>query len=133
MIPLTRIRSAIPAAFRGEKRIQQLRLLAAAVAQGKREFHSEYWKKAKKQLKAESHDKCAYCEASVAVVAHGDVDHFRPKSTYWWLAYCYDNYAYTCQVCNQIYKGDRFLVRGVRSTYIERSAWRNCSGSTARS
>jgi hypothetical protein len=70
------------------------------------------WRDAKEQLKTESFGKCAYCEAATSAVAHGDVEHFRPKSTYWWLAYCYDNYAYSCQVCNQTFKGDRFPKLG---------------------
>ncbi|QXH53398.1 hypothetical protein KSS94_09885 [Pseudomonas fakonensis] len=72
------------------------------------------WKTAKKQLKKESHDKCAYCEADTAAVAHGDVEHFRPKSLYWWLAYCYDNYTFSCQICNQSYKSDNFTIIGPR-------------------
>jgi hypothetical protein len=36
------------------------------------------------------------------------VEHFRPKSVYWWLAYCYDNYAFSCQLCNQKFKSDAF-------------------------
>ncbi|MFT7723031.1 MAG: hypothetical protein QM788_09395 [Roseateles sp.] len=72
----------------------------------------QVWGKAKPQLKKESFGKCAYCEADTAVVAHGDVEHFRPKSAYWWLAYCYDNYTFSCQVCNQTYKGDTFHVVG---------------------
>ena len=109
MIRLTRVRTkgAVPAAFRGPKRVEQaLKLLVDAGA--KREFDSGYWKKAKKQLKAESGGKCAYCEAPTSVVAHGDVEHFRPKNTYWWLAYCYDNYLFSCQICNQSFKGDAF-------------------------
>jgi hypothetical protein len=74
----------------------------------------QLWPKAKAQLKFESHGKCAYCEADTAVVAHGDVEHFRPKSRYWWLAYCYDNYAFSCQVCNQVYKSDSFGITGKR-------------------
>ena len=54
------------------------------------------------------------CEAPTAIVAHGDVDHFRPKSIYWWLAYCYDNHLYSCQICNETYKGDNFPVAGKR-------------------
>ena len=73
--------------------------------------HSGKWKKAKDQLKAESHGKCAYCEASTNTVAHGDVEHFRPKSKYWWLAFCYDNYLYSCQICNQSFKSNSFPVR----------------------
>ena len=93
--------------FRGTKRIEKaLTLLVEASV--KREFDSGYWKKAKKQLKIESSGKCAYCEALTAVVAHGDVEHFRPKSVYWWLAYCYDNYLFSCQICNQTFKGDNF-------------------------
>jgi hypothetical protein len=73
-------------------------------------FKSTYWKTGKTQLKKESKGKCAYCEANTDVVAHGDVEHFRPKSIYWWLAYTYDNYLYACQICNQIYKSDNFPI-----------------------
>ena len=109
MIRLQRVRTkqAIPAVFRGTKRLEKaLTLLVEAGVQ--REFDAEYWKKAKKQLKIESGGKCAYCEAPTMVVAHGDVEHFRPKSVYWWLAYCYDNYLLSCQICNQMFKGDSF-------------------------
>jgi uncharacterized protein (TIGR02646 family) len=72
------------------------------------------WKKAKKALKAETHGKCAYCESDTEKVAHGDVEHFRPKSIYWWLALCIDNYNFSCQLCNQTYKSDEFPVMGAR-------------------
>jgi len=81
-------------------------------------YKSSAWKPAKAALRRETHDKCAYCEASTAVTAHGDVEHFRPKSLYWWLAYCYDNYLFSCQICNQSYKGDNFPVLGARMTGI---------------
>lgn len=115
MIKLTRQRhhSVITSGLRGKRRKdKELKLLI-----GKRDnnltFGSHFWKRAKKQLKAETHNKCAYCEADTAVVAHGDVEHFRPKSRYWWLAYCYDNYLYSCQICNQSFKGDLFTIRGI--------------------
>lgn len=75
-------------------------------------FKSAFWKTAKTQLKKESFGKCAYCEANTDVVAHGDVEHYRPKSIYWWLAYTYDNYLFACQICNQTYKSDNFPIRG---------------------
>ncbi|HEX8492773.1 MAG TPA: hypothetical protein VF658_08035 [Pyrinomonadaceae bacterium] len=108
MIRLTRDRTKVPAGFTGKKRIEKMLLLVEAMRNNAMAFNSGIWKAAKPQLKAESHDKCAYCEAPVATVAHGDVEHFRPKSVYWWLAYCYDNYLYSCQICNQSYKGNEF-------------------------
>jgi hypothetical protein len=64
---------------------------------------------------AETHGKCAYCEAPTSLVAHGDVEHYRPKSEYWWLAYVYDNYLASCQLCNQSFKKAKFpLVPGAR-------------------
>lgn len=112
MIKLTRDRTKVPAGFTGKERIEKMLLLVEAMRNNAMAFNSGIWKAAKRQLKAESHDKCAYCEAPVSTVAHGDVEHFRPKSVYWWLAYCYDNYLYSCQICNQSYKKDEFPIHG---------------------
>ena len=111
MISLQRVRTpeGIPAGFSGTKReALELRLLKA-----KRDdklkplFKAAPWKPAKQQLRVESCLKCAYCE-SIMEAQHGDVEHFRPKSIWWWLAMCYDNYLLSCQICNQVYKGDKF-------------------------
>lgn len=74
------------------------------------------WKKMKPFLQRDSHNKCAYCESDVAHAAHGDVEHFRPKKTYWWLAFCTDNYVFSCQICNQTHKSDHFPLAGVALT-----------------
>lgn len=113
MIGLTRVRTAaaIPKAFRGDGRITNCQALIRLFRSGKKPAPS-VWKKAKEQLKAESHGKCAYCESSTSTVAHGDVEHFRPKSVYWWLAYCFDNYTFAWQICNQSYKGSNFPLAG---------------------
>ncbi len=66
------------------------------------------WKTAKENLLRESNNKCAYCEVNFTSVAYGDVEHYRPKSVYWWLAYSYHNYAPSCQLCNQKYKKAAF-------------------------
>lgn len=120
MIKLQRNRtaSAIPAAFKGvglsKKATALLDLYYAAQLSGSSmAFNSSAWKPAKGALKKESRGKCAYCEASTETVAHGDVEHFRPKSIYWWLAFCYDNYLFACQLCNQTYKGDNFPIFNV--------------------
>jgi hypothetical protein len=113
VIKLTRIRTtqAIPAGFRGTRRVTRSRELLDLKRAGG-EPSSNVWKAAKKQLKIETDGKCAYCEGKASHVAHGDVEHFRPKSEYWWLAYCYDNFLYSCQICNQSYKGSKFPCTG---------------------
>lgn len=122
MIQLTRDRTQISSAFWGQRLRNKLEWL---FQQQQRVVNDEiesihfssgrsYWKTAKEQLEKETHRKCAYCEADTKVVAHGDVEHFRPKSIYWWLAYTYDNYLFSCQICNQIYKLDNFPVRNNR-------------------
>lgn len=118
MIELKRSRKPqdVPPSLCGHKLIEKEQELIDSVMKvrsgtlKKVEFKDSYWGKAKAQLKKESFNKCAYCESPTAVVAHGDVEHYRPKSVYWWLAYCYDNYLFSCQICNQAYKSDKFPV-----------------------
>jgi len=119
MISLERLRTAgaIKAKYRGaDKREKDKELMKARRSflndnTNPILFKSTFWKTAKTQLKKESFGKCAYCEANTDVVAHGDVEHYRPKSIYWWLAYTYDNYLFACQICNQTYKSDHFPIR----------------------
>jgi uncharacterized protein (TIGR02646 family) len=118
MIPLKRDRTstAIHSNFVSPKRdtlnielmTNQRSVLDGSISE--HDFDSNRWKAAKDELKKDSHDKCAYCEAPTSVVAYGDVEHFRPKSVYWWLAYCYDNYLVSCQLCNQKFKGAKFPI-----------------------
>lgn len=118
MIPLKRIRTeaAVHANFRGAKRVDfNLKLLTKKrdgelEADSKDKWDSNVWKQAKDQLLIESNNKCAYCETPTKVIAYGDVEHFRPKSVYWWLAYSYENYLVSCVVCNQQYKKDFFAI-----------------------
>jgi hypothetical protein len=118
MIRLKRTRTAagIHPDFTGDKLVEKLVALADArlALGGALEFTGALgdWGKTKSHLQLESANKCAYCEADTATVAYGDVEHFRPKSVYWWLALCVDNYVYSCQICNQKHKGDRFPIRG---------------------
>lgn len=119
MISLVRTRSkqAIHPNFRGKKRKEfnrELLLQEQSLLQGlinERKFVSTRWKAAKKQLFIETKGKCAYCEANTQVVAHDDVEHYRPKSIYWWLAYCYENYLVSCAICNEVYKRDQFPTK----------------------
>ena len=119
MIQLKRIRTGIHAGLTGQKRVEHELLLLRGKCCGDLERlgsrfwrGKDHWKACKATLIADSHGKCAYCEAPTRVVAHGDVEHFRPKSVYWWLAYCYDNHLFACQICNQTHKGENFPVSG---------------------
>ncbi len=119
-----RTKSAIPVAFRGDKLKAKSRKLIdafylAQATDAKIAFSASEWKSAKAALKKDTGGKCAYCEAPTDIVAHGDVEHFRPISAYWWLAYCFDNYLYSCQICNQTYKGNKFPIAGTLAPTVE--------------
>ncbi len=71
---------------------------------------SQVWKDLKDELKRISYNKCWYCESSEI---RGDkaVDHYRPKNGviecpshkgYWWLAFNWRNFRYSCEYCNEI-------------------------------
>lgn len=116
MIELKRIRTNPPVHdnFFGKKRVNvNFKLLKQKRdgdldKDGEKKWNSAFWKESKTQLLKESNNKCAYCETPTRVVAYGDVEHFRPKSIYWWLAYSYENYLPSCTACNQEYKKDYF-------------------------
>jgi uncharacterized protein (TIGR02646 family) len=95
--------------------------------QGERDFGAEDFNSSiyghetvKVALKDAQYGKCCYCEAQFDHAAHGDVEHFRPKAGwvqgserlnkpgYYWLAYDWDNLLFSCQICNQSHKRNRF-------------------------
>ncbi|MCP3959043.1 MAG: hypothetical protein GY719_14425 [bacterium] len=47
------------------------------------------------------HGKCAYCESRFSATQPMDVEHWRPKSVYWWLAATWDNLLPSCSDCNR--------------------------------
>lgn len=55
----------------------------------------------KDQLKRETHEKCAYCESRITVVAHGDIEHVTPKALEPELTFEWENLTFACQICNQ--------------------------------
>lgn len=55
----------------------------------------------------ETHGKCAYCESKVTHIAHGDIEHIRPKSKVPAKAYEWENITLTCDICNGN-KGDYY-------------------------
>jgi len=78
-------------------------------------------KTVKRQIMADQHDKCCFCEGNFTANAHGDVEHYRPKKGwqqsegqelqrpgYYWLSYDWDNLLFACEICNGSHKGNLF-------------------------
>ncbi|HKH46179.1 MAG TPA: hypothetical protein VKM72_16075 [Thermoanaerobaculia bacterium] len=65
---------------------------------------------------------CAYCQCELPRNDPGAVEHFRPKSIYWWLAYDFTNYFLSCRVCNSECKMDKFPLPpgSTHWTYVDR-------------
>lgn len=84
----------------------------------------------KRQLIAEHHGKCAFCESFIMDTDVGDVEHFRPKAEvttrhpnnplievsvddhpgYFWLSASWSNLYLSCKQCNQAFKKNFFDV-----------------------
>ncbi len=68
----------------------------------------------KKKLQDISNGKCVFCEQYIEKCENGKmkecsstVEHYRPKSKYYWLAYSWDNLLWCCNRCNKN-KDDKF-------------------------
>jgi len=73
---------------------------------------------AKKELLGLYFGKCAYCETKIEVGFYSCIDHYRPKSIYYWLAYEWSNLLPTCFKCNTL-KSNRFDIEGERVVFSE--------------
>jgi len=60
---------------------------------------AKVWRDAKNILKHVMDQKCWYCETR-NMRSDNAVDHFRPKSHYWWIAFDYKNMRFSCTFCN---------------------------------
>lgn len=61
------------------------------------------------------HGKCAYCEDTL-LNAPKHIEHYRPKDTYYWLAYSWDNLLLCCTSCNST-KGVSFKTQNQKVIY----------------
>ncbi len=63
---------------------------------------------AKAALVEMQRSKCCYCDRYL-IPDHNHVEHYRPFSTYWWLAWTWENLLFACASCNgKGGKGDEF-------------------------
>ena len=63
--------------------------------------------------------KCAYCEKDIRN-EDKHIEHYRPKSRYYWLAYSWDNLLLSCGKCNR-FKGAKFLTKKSSNLYANES------------
>lgn len=59
----------------------------------------EGYEVARDELFSAQHKKCCYCERQ-PLKPYQAVEHYRPKSAYWWLAWTWSNLLFVCQICN---------------------------------
>ncbi len=85
--------------------------------------NEEYYKKfnqrfkqrdTKRILKRIYYNKCVFCEqrvigGDIQLDNKSTIEHYRPKSKYYWLAFSWDNLLWCCHRCNQN-KGNKFEV-----------------------
>ncbi|MCK6516181.1 hypothetical protein L6R46_14135 [Myxococcota bacterium] len=64
----------------------------------------------KRTLWKAQHYKCCFCEYRERLT-NRDLEHFRPKSVYWWLAWSWENLLFSCDHCNRYHKNDQFPLR----------------------
>ncbi len=69
------------------------------------------------------YNKCAYCEQKVIESTENyieenrhTIEHYRPKSIYYWLAYSWDNLLWCCRKCNQN-KDNNFEIYNLKVAY----------------
>ncbi|MGZ3772712.1 MAG: HNH endonuclease signature motif containing protein [Pseudobdellovibrionaceae bacterium] len=48
-----------------------------------------------------THHKCMYCESKIKHVDHGEIEHIKPKSPFSDLIFDWENFGFTCSVCNK--------------------------------
>jgi hypothetical protein len=85
---------------------------------GRYEEEAAIWSEVKGVYVQLQHGKCAYCERRIGTdpvyAGELDVEHYRPKSGFYLLAYHPLNYAVACIRCNRGLKRDEFPVAGTR-------------------
>jgi hypothetical protein len=115
-IPLIRIEAKIPRDWREQAKAALEEVKGTPEGDRAKIVNSlqKVWKDLKDVLWEASYHKCWYCE-SIDDRSDNAVDHFRPKNRvaesldsghngYWWLAFDWRNYRFTCTFCNSYRK-----------------------------
>jgi hypothetical protein len=99
-------RTAEPPAL-AKTREEQLSRARALVALGEKPKLTGY-DVAKPALFEMQHRKCRYSEKLEEQAKYRDVEHYRPKSIYWWLTWSWENLLFACVDCNREHKKGQF-------------------------
>lgn len=88
----------------------------------KTEDFNNVWKDLKKVFHEKQNKCCAICEKEITDIYSQDIEHYRPKILYWWLAYNPLNYYFSCAECNRSYKKAQFPLfnNQIHTTYLLR-------------
>lgn len=100
------VRAPEPSALPPE-RAARLSAARAALAAGEKVVFKGH-EIVKDDLFRMQHHKCCYCEKLSEQAKFRDVEHFRPKARYWWLAWTWENLLFACIDCNREYKREQF-------------------------
>ncbi len=73
-------------------------------------FHMSLLRRFRPSLVKVFNYRCGYCDRRIEVTDLAEVEQFRPKSVYWWLAYEWENQLLSCEVCSKRFKGVLFPV-----------------------
>jgi uncharacterized protein (TIGR02646 family) len=87
-------------------REEQLKTVSA-VKPTRTDSHREAYSAFKYVLAERQRKKCCYCER-IVTASFNDVEHYRPFSHYWWLAWTWENLLFACAPCNRSGKNDAF-------------------------
>jgi hypothetical protein len=110
-VNLDRLRGRIPAEWKAKAKEISEELAAAATPEERADIierNAGIWKELKELLAEEMGGKCWYCE-SKQFRSDNPIDHYRPKGRviecadhpgYWWKAFDWENYRFSCTYCN---------------------------------
>ncbi|WNG41321.1 hypothetical protein F0U61_52235 [Archangium violaceum] len=101
-------RGAEPSDLSELRRVERDRFRAVFASRGfdRRELGTRYTE-VKTLLWQRQDAKCCYCEKLCEDVG-SDLEHYRPASRYWWLAWTWENLLFACPNCNRWAKNDEF-------------------------
>ena len=92
----------------GLSAMRQAQLITVSAAKPERtDSHRAAYCAFKDVLAERQRKKCCYCER-IITASFNDVEHYRPFSQYWWLAWTWENLLFACAPCNRSGKNDAF-------------------------